>query len=586
MAKEKLVTYATNEKILEELLNSNNIYEIPIYQRNFKWGKKKIDQVLDDFDQILDGQKDKHFFGATITYQVQDEESYSKIFEIIDGQQRMTTIFLFLLAYIYVLRKYNPTEAKYSFIQTAIDLGVETSNSRLRPSKEDRNQLNWIFEQITRSTKFQQSLEFKYKKFMKEPDGKEKGLLRSAWSTFRDYLEKKIKDIDDKEKGQELKNIYKTILGSCTVVDIRIQDRQNGPMIFDALNARQEQITVGELIKNALFARDKNLTISQMKQIHDAEWFPFQNAFLIDNRNLMEGYFFPFGLIGNNNLKKNEVYADIVSRWNNFSSSSEIINSLSEYQPSYIALNGGTREKYPKRIKESIKRIYEGGLPASCMPFFMQLLRKLEINPNFEDEAINIFSSLEAFLVRRAICNDEPTGLHAVFKKMWTDLDGSNSKISAESVMNYISKAKTVRIPEDFEFEKQIRENSLFGKKICRFMLYEYDKSLHGEVPDDEDVTIEHILPQNPANWEDKFTLAEHSKYVNTFANLVLITGKSNSTIGNKNYEDKKNMVMKNAKFKSTRDLFEAYTSWTPEDIENRSQELAKWALSRWKYIS
>ena len=235
---------------------------------------------------------------------------------------------------------------------------------------------------------------------------------------------------------------------------------------------------------------------------------------------------------------------------------------------------------------ESIKRIYEGGLPASCMPFFMQLLRKLEINPNFEDEAINIFSSLEAFLVRRAICNDEPTGLHAVFKKMWTDLDGSNSKISAESVMNYISKAKTVRIPEDFEFEKQIRENSLFGKKICRFMLYEYDKSLHGEVPDDEDVTIEHILPQNPANWEDKFTLAEHSKYVNTFANLVLITGKSNSTIGNKNYDDKKNMVMKNAKFKSTRDLFEAYTSWTPGDIENRSKELAKWALSRWKYIS
>ena len=50
-------------------------------------------------------------------------------------------------------------------------------------------------------------------------------------------------------------------------------------MIFDALNSRQETITVGELIKNALFARNRNLSISEMQQIHDTDWLPFVNKF-------------------------------------------------------------------------------------------------------------------------------------------------------------------------------------------------------------------------------------------------------------------------------------------------------------------
>ena len=101
----------------------------------------------------------------------------------------------------------------------------------------------------------------------------------------------------------------------------------------------------------------------------------------------------------------------------------EIVEELTEYQEAYIAINGEKVERYSKKLQECITRIYRASLPASCHPFFMQVVRRVEKEPNFEREAINIFNSIETFLVRRAICNEEPTGLHAVFKKMWSDLD-------------------------------------------------------------------------------------------------------------------------------------------------------------------
>ena len=60
------VTHSSNEQPLKKLFNSSTKYEIPLYQRSFKWNKSQLDQVEIDFDEILSGEKSLHFFGATI----------------------------------------------------------------------------------------------------------------------------------------------------------------------------------------------------------------------------------------------------------------------------------------------------------------------------------------------------------------------------------------------------------------------------------------------------------------------------------------------------------------------------------------
>lgn len=588
MAELLRVTHANNETSLEQFFNSNNIYEIPLYQRRYKWDAPKIRQVIKDFDEILDGEKDVHFFGAIIYYVgLEKIPGKTDSYELIDGQQRITTIFLFICAFVYVLRKYSPEEAQPYFLESLIDLRAKKSNSRLIPGKEDRGQLNWIFNQIVKSSEFKDTLKFDYLAFPSESDSKESGKLKTCYSIFRNYLERKVEECLSKQaKAEKLMQIHKNLLQACTMVSINIQQKENGPMIFDALNSRQETITVGELIKNALFARNRDLSISEMQQIHDTDWLPFVNKFKFGKTSLLEKYLFPYGLIRDIYLKKNNTYKSITSRWEKNKTAQEIVEELTEYQEAYIAINGQKVERYSKKLQECITRIYRASLPASCHPFFMQVLRRVEKEPNFEREAINIFNSIETFLVRRAICNEEPTGLHAVFKKMWSDLDKSVG-ITSTNVINYIKdpKHKTVAFINDEDFSRGIRETPLCSKNICNFILLEYDKDLSGtEVQEDDNFTIEHVLPRNNSNWTDKFSTDEHEKYIDVFANLVLLTGRSNSSGGNKTFLEKKKLFMSKAKWISTRKFFEDFDDWNPESLRERSRQLAEWALNRWKY--
>lgn len=581
------MTHQNDEDVLMSFFDRQCIYEIPIYQRNYKWGNKKINQVLTDFDEILDDQKEVHFFGAMIFYQVPSTGNKPTTNEVIDGQQRITTIYLFLLAYAYVLRKYDLENARDFFLTKLTRIGLKTENSTLRPSKEDRGQLNWIFGQIIKPKNFSDILgNDTYRAFPTDPDSSEKGALKINFSQFRKYLESKIKKVSEENKGKVLTEIVYKILNACTAVSINIIERANGPLIFDALNARQEPITVGQLIKNAIFARNENVTIEEMNYLHSNHWFPFQEKFkLTKNVNLLEGYFFPFTLIKSPNIKKNEVYDSIVSAWDKSSTSEQIIDNLREYQDSFLAINGGSVEMYSKEVSLSIKRLVDAGIPRSCMPFFMQLLNKVEQNPRYEDEALKILDAMESFLVRRALCINEVSGLHAIFKRMWQDLGNREDieEINSKNVMDYIIAAKTVNIPSNNEFEKQIKENPLYKKKnLCRFMLLEYDKSLGGEFPTDKDFTIEHVMPQSLKNWSEDFNTDEHKLYLDTFANLVLLTGKSNNLLGDKSYKDKRNRILGNAKFKSTRKLFENNSSWQPVDINKRASMLSDWAINRW----
>ncbi len=590
------MTLHNDEESLLSFFERQCVYEIPIYQRSYKWNIKKITQVLNDFDEILEGEKSVHFFGAVIFYNIPSSPSKPSTYEIIDGQQRITTIFLFLLAYTYVLRKYSPEKAKVFFHQKIINTSSVGPNATLKPSKEDRSQLNWIFNQITKAKAFEDVLgDYTYSPFPTDRNPKNKGPMMSNFRQFRKYLETKVENQKDADKGEYLESLVYQILNSSTAVTINIVERQNGPLIFDALNARQEPITVGELIKNAIFTRMESKSLEEMDQLHNSFWVPFQNNFILnktkDNSkkvstiDLLEGYFFPYSLIANPWIKKNEIYSSIVDNWSNQSTPQQIIEDLQSFQDPYVALNGGSRDIYPDSISQSIYRLNQIGIPRSTLPFFMQLLKRVEENINYENEALKILERLESFLVRRAICGDANAGLHAIFKKMWQELSQNSKEINSDNVMNFIKQTKEIDIPNNNEFEKEIKEKEIYkNKDLCRFFLEEFDKSLGGEFPEDKDITIEHILPQKPGNkWSDHFSNEEHKQCVDVVGNLVLIELKSNSVLDNKTFIQKKALISGKAKFKSTRDVFEKLDKWEPKNVQERSTTIAKWAIKRWK---
>src|SRR5262249_52489220 len=154
-------------------------------------------------------------------------------------------------------------------------------------------------------------------------------------------------------------------------------------------------------------------------------------------------------------------------------------------------------------------RLHESDLPNSTLPFLMQLSKAASVQLISEDAGEQILAIIESFLVRRAICGHEPTGLHAVFKKLWTDCGAEfiGNRVTAE-----IAKHKTVVWPNAEEFKNAIQNRALYGSGITPYFIIEYDRSLKGDLPK-KAPWIEHVLPTSPDDgWWKYFTKEQHEE--------------------------------------------------------------------------
>ena len=586
---QKNLTDNNHEENFEDLFTKNLIYELPLFQRDYKWDNKQLTGVINDFQEIIDGLKEVHFFGAIIVHEADTKITEGKKLEILDGQQRITTIYLFILACVYVLRNLDMNKAKKLFELYLVNIHKDFENPTLVPNINDRAQLNWIFQNII-TKPFDDTLDkAKYLKLACDENAKERGNLRTNYTRFKKFIEAMIVDVEDNTEKIDLidKNLEK-ILRACRVVSIKIQQRHHGPLIFDNLNAKPVKMTISELVKNAICSKVNGDDISSTRNFFNTHWVPFEKGFNQGIKGL-ENYFFPYALISNPNTTKENAYRSMSDQWSIEKNigANKIIEELSEYQPSYNALTTGKSSYYRSDLKNAIYSLNGARLPNTTLPFFMQVLKKAENNERFIPEAIKIFSTIETFLVRRQVCGDEPTGLHAVYKSLWKKLSESG-EITAIRVFEHISNLPSQPCADDDEFLENLLKAPIGKKKIKRFLIESYDRSLKGESPDwDKKTQVEHVLPQNISNWAHfpNFSEESHSNCVHLFGNLVPLTGEFNNTVSNKPFKDKKEALMKNTMYKSTRELFEENNSWNPIDIEKRNKKLAEWALTRWQYL-
>lgn len=211
----------------------------------------------------------------------------------------------------------------------------------------------------------------------------------------------------------------------------------------------------------------------------------------------------------------------------------------------------------------------------------VQLSNAMKSNSINKNEGLEVLKVIESFLVRRAVCGHEPTGLHAVFKKLWKDCNGQPS---SSLVSEAISSHKTVVWPDNIHFEEAIKNRDLYNTGIISFLLFQFEISLKGDKHTIKP-WIEHVLPESPSpDWDKHFSEKEHKMLKDTMANLIPLSSEMNRSIGNKAYSIKRKKFQDDSSFKTAREFARQYSNWTPKDIANRAEELAKWAVNRWKY--
>jgi uncharacterized protein with ParB-like and HNH nuclease domain len=580
MASIARLTNNSDETDVASLISKDNIFSIPFFQRPYKWKPDRIKQLQEDILGLVDESSDFHFLGAVIVHGRRTNPSDPDVFDVIDGQQRLTTIYLFLCAVVRVLcqnREYDDAAGlflKYIAINRNLK---QLSNARLHSCKEDRAQLNSVIRDVLSDNKLKEKLgSFNFKPLPIVANSKDKGTVKNNYNAMLRFLKAEVDD----GGIERIRDIYSCLLNKVTVVQIDIKDPASGPAIFDSLNSRQEPMTIGDLVRNGIFAKVADQEPDAIELIDQNDWQPFYSGFENGSRNFFDSYFFPYGLIKNPNLKKSDIYSYLSKQWQDTDDPSEIISELKEYQNPFMDLMCGTNTtQHENFVAEGFHNFYKMGIPSSTLPFLMKLSQETKVGELDAQTADKINKVIESFLLRRAICGIEPTGLHAVFKRLWIDLDG---EITSQKVKAVILDHRTVSWPNDSEFEESIRSRPLYGANITPYFLSEYEKSLGGDTPINIP-WIEHVLPQKPADgWWSEIDKSSHEALVDTLANLIPLSQSMNQSVGSKVYSHKRDKYSKDSMYKTARVLAKDFTSWNSEKITERASILVKWALERW----
>ena len=579
MVKQKIkLTNNADEADIASLMGNDSIFSIPFFQRPYKWKPARLSQLNADLLNLVDEETDVHFLGAVIIHGLASKPADAQVYEVIDGQQRLTTMYLYMCAVVRTLIDADePDEAANlfrKFLVTSIDTGIR-SNLTLQPCKQDQADLNTVIRELLATKAFNKKLPgFSFAPLPGTVEAK--GRIAANYGLAKKFLRAQLN-----EGGPDrVRAIYTCLLQKMSVVQIDVQDPTNGPKIFDSLNSRQEPMTIGDLVRNDVFARVAIDNPDEATVIDAHDWQPFYEGFKNADKNYFDDYFFPFGLVHEPNLRKSEMYTTLKKRWEG-KNPKEVIAELREYQSDFLDLVlGGNRSELPIEVARRIDRLRLSKLPSSTYPFLMRLTRAVAESKLDVENACEVLNILDSFLTRRAICGHEPTGLHAVFKRLWQDCDGD---VTAERVSKEIASHKTVVWPSNADVVASVISRPAYGTTITKYVLLQFEEELGGDRIT-LDPWIEHVLPTTHSHDWSSFTAAEHADYKDLLANLIPLSSTMNTSLGNVGYAAKRLRYQNDSAFKSARKFAEKVEDWTPATLEARSLQLSEWFVNRWPH--
>lgn len=587
----------TDPVTLAQLLRSDQIYWAPLFQREFVWQQSKIQMLFEDALTVDEGQSESRFLGAVVFEAEEARIGHPTRYWVIDGQQRLTTLFLFLAAIVADLKRRGAEEKaasiaeNYLFISAA---GEMKNEPKYRPTVLDTAQFNVVL----------RSMRIPEIGLVQNAQGPESGKMTSGYKLAQRLLRKRVEALGPEEAVEWLWGFASCLLQGVRFVTITLGDDHDPTEVFDRLNARGEPLKVIDLVRNEVLkvvAKDLNQAIP----LRDQYWLPFHAAFQGDD-SVEQRYFFPVGLTRDSTIKKSKVFELFSKRWTKMRLESPdqspralvriAIDDLREFQDSYCAfmltgalgtirsdLAPGDRTDVNVRVS----RLHRLKASVVTMPYLVQLLNAIVDQSVAVKDGLACLDVVEAFLVRRAIMGIEPTGLHAVFKGLWDPDD-----LDPESLERRLTTA-TVVFPNDEEFSLYIRTGHLYGRNVCHFVLWE--RELGYEEGDKHPGLIPfhacHLIPRQLtdgelASWGGDWSKTEWNSLKNTWANLFPLTPEGNWSMARMGWDAARDLLAGNMVLKTPQQVMLRYQTWTPDDLRDRGEELAEWAVSRWPKLT
>lgn len=587
----------------EKIFSNPNVYECPFFQRPFKWTKKNIDKFVADLYQleIDDDDTVEHYLGAIVVRRDQEAPSglqHPTVWTVIDGQQRLTTTFLTVLSLCELLHAAgveNDDEAvreraasyvaQYLMLDATWPRGREP---RVLPTMRDYSDLLGVIGSTRSRAKVPDESpdRFRFSNDFISEHGEVDGLLAKAHNAsipkaLKEQLGESIADPDVIER------VLTNLLRRMKVIWVSVPPDADPYEIFHNLNAEGQRLSHSELVKVVVFRRYDRSDIAGAQAAEEA-WDGIVDLLGPER---FEAFLFPYALCHDPQAKKRELIPALEQMWKKWTPT-QILVDLTEYARLYRLITAPDADIAPEvsdaRLAERVRAMRESAPPSSAYPYLMLTLKRALEDPVFVEEACLIFWTVESFLVRRQYEGIEPTGLHALFKSLWAWEENGVSGQTAVGFRDRVHDNVNIRWVTDDEFREAVVSSPLYGRRIQRFIISEFERSHFGDISVDAlaSMEIDHVAPQSIGGTEWEAVFPDPDRYralVNTWGNLIPLVKEgdaSNSAKGRMNWEEARD-ILSHSIFQTPKELCKE-PAWDEYSIQRRNQALADWALRRW----
>jgi uncharacterized protein with ParB-like and HNH nuclease domain len=477
------------KKSIAEILGNLNKYIIPVYQRNYAWQKAQCKQLLDDFGKI--GEEETYFLGSMIWAKPSD---IKQEYIIVDGQQRLTTLFILIIAIYNSLKKEDPLRGKAeAFFKNHISREV-----KLSPNFKDVKS----FENI-------QNLDGKWK------NEKEASNVENNYNFFLEAL----------ENGFDIEKFLNNLSNQVYCINIIIEGKDKASLIFESINSKGLQLNDGELIRNFLLM---DFGQKEQEELYTQYWSKIED--LIGANEIKNFAFHFIRYEKQENIKFSEIYFVFKSH---VKDRKKMLIKMEKFSKLYAILKG--LQKYEnKKIQQRIQRFVDLKLTVH-IPYLFALIDDFENNKISEDIILKSLDLLENYSFRKLLIKGSSTGLNREFATLYKRVN--NNFESLEKIIH-----KNI-VPND-KLIKFLKEEDLYGNRDTSLIRYMLDRmENHNQehtIENIQEKEIEHIFPQTP---EDKSVYGEDltslQKVKHRIGNLSIISSKKNKQVRNKKEEDK-----------------------------------------------
>lgn len=554
----------TKTGLLELLRGSQGTqFVIPAYQRNYTWtAGKEVKQLLDDIKIVLSGERNKHFIGIMI-YLETSISPYQRECSVIDGQQRLTTIFLILYAIKeFMLEKGMDREAEALEYQFLVNPFIETSKYKLKPLVSD----DAVYQQIV-SRDFDNIREKK----------------SNVYLNFC-YIKNTLKEL---LVTYTINNILDT-MNKLYIVCVPIGMDDYPQKIFESINATGAKLTASDLIRNFILMPIRS---DLQDMYYENYWKRLEQ--LIDNDSKKLEAFFRFFIMAKrlSIINKSAVYRaftewydENVANYGEEGIFKEIVNYASYYYDIYKAPVKSLDPILHKVIEEF--RFILSDMPA---PLLMELyaIHKSADNKNGSrisaKQLAEIITILNSYLMRRSLCGMDTSDITRYFpmllKETLTDCNGNYTDIVEIFKKNLVNRNKgnSQEMPDDNRLRDRIQHANMYNLRMWLCIFFRKLESENNPAPVDfSKLNIEHLMPQTatPIWYEtlntDKDTYDEN---IHRLGNLTLAAKSDNSKMSNKVWEYKNKVLASTNHLKINHEIL-LKDHWTLKDIEIRTRQL------------